>query len=36
LAKGLRDHLPELMLLIFDKQLQAAASGEGLEAKGAS
>jgi len=36
LAKGLRDDLPELMLLTFDKQLQAAARGEGLEAKSVS
>jgi len=30
LAKGLRDHTPELILLTFDKILQAAAQGEGL------
>jgi predicted nucleic acid-binding protein len=36
LAKGLRDHVPELMLLTFAKQLQASVRGEGLEAKGVS
>jgi predicted nucleic acid-binding protein len=36
LATGLRDHVPELMFLTFDKQLQAPARGEGLEATGVS
>jgi predicted nucleic acid-binding protein len=30
LAKGLRDHTPELILLTFDERLQVAAQGEGL------
>jgi predicted nucleic acid-binding protein len=34
LARGLRDRVPELRLLTFDKHLQASAKGEGLEAKG--
>jgi len=30
LAKGLRDHTPELILLTFDERLQVSARGEGL------
>lgn len=36
LAKCLRDHVPELMLLTFDSRLQVSAKGEGLEAKSLS
>lgn len=35
-AAGLRDHLSELTLLTFEKQLQASARGEGFQAKGVS
>ena len=37
LAKSLRDHTPELMLLTFDERLKVSAQGEGLaETKGVS
>jgi predicted nucleic acid-binding protein len=37
LAKGLRDHTPELIVLTFDERLKVAAQGEGLaETEGVS
>ena len=37
LAKGLRDYIPELILLTFDERLQVSAQGEGLaETEGVS
>jgi hypothetical protein len=37
LAKGLRDHTPELILLTFDESLHVSARGEGLvEGRGVS
>ena len=37
LAKGLRDHTPELILLTFDERLKVSAQGEGLaETEGVS